>query len=122
MEENTENYTLLVNDNGIGIAEDQKLEVFNMFNRLNDDQQYEGTGMGLAMVKKSIERLGGEIWLESKLDEGTTETFQNFVFELKFTHLFCRFNSILKVNKKLVVNLSPTTAGFFPFLFYLLKS
>jgi len=43
--------------------------------------------------------------LPSVLLRGQSETFQNFVFKLKFTHLFFRFNSFFKVNKKLVVNL-----------------
>jgi len=53
------------------------------------------------------------------LKRSDEESIQNFVFKLKFTHLFFRFNSFFKVNKKLVVNLSPTTTGFFPFFLYL---
>jgi signal transduction histidine kinase len=64
-----------VKDNGIGIPENKKQEVFILFKRLNAAEQYEGTGMGLAMVKKSIERMGGKIWLESNLGEGTTFYF-----------------------------------------------
>ncbi|MEQ9309533.1 MAG: ATP-binding protein [Balneolaceae bacterium] len=75
VEENKENYTLQVHDNGIGIPENQKEKVFNLFQRVNTAQKYEGTGMGLSMVKKSIERMGGKIWLESKLGEGTTFYF-----------------------------------------------
>ena len=74
-EENAENYTLMVKDNGIGIPENKKNEVFMLFKRLNSTAQYEGTGMGLAMVKKCIERMRGEIWFESKLSEGTTFYF-----------------------------------------------
>lgn len=75
MEEVDTHYTFMFKDNGIGIAEDKKREVFNLFKRLNGPQQYEGTGMGLAMVKKSIERMGGEVWLESEEDEGSTFFF-----------------------------------------------
>lgn len=66
------NHIIMVKDNGIGIAENQKQEAFNLFKRLNAPQQYEGTGMGLAMVKKTIERMGGEVWLESEKGKGTT--------------------------------------------------
>ncbi|MGM1057305.1 MAG: sensor histidine kinase, partial [Bacteroidota bacterium] len=66
------NHIILVKDNGIGISENQKQEAFNLFKRLNAPQQYEGTGMGLAMVKKTIERMGGEVWLESEKGKGTT--------------------------------------------------
>lgn len=70
LEEQGTYYTLMVKDNGIGIVKDQQQEVFNLFKRLNKD--YEGTGMGLAMVQKSIERLGGKAWLESEEGKGTT--------------------------------------------------
>lgn len=68
-------YTFMVKDNGIGIAENQKEEVFNLFKRLNSRQDYEGTGMGLAMVRKNIEKMGGEVWLESEKGKGTTIYF-----------------------------------------------
>ncbi|WP_158859227.1 sensor histidine kinase [Lunatibacter salilacus] len=75
VEEKDKTYTIMIKDNGIGIAEDQKHQVFNFFKRLNSPQQYEGTGMGLAMVKKSIERMGGEVWLESEEGKGSTFYF-----------------------------------------------
>jgi len=75
VEENDSTYIFKVKDNGIGIPENQKNEVFKLFKRLNDSRQYEGTGVGLAMVKKSIEWLGGEIWLDSTLGDGTTFFF-----------------------------------------------
>lgn len=64
-EENENNYILAVEDNGIGISEHQKDDAFKIFKRLNPSQLYEGTGIGLAMVKKSIENMGGQIWLKS---------------------------------------------------------
>ncbi|WP_373494284.1 ATP-binding protein [Aquiflexum sp.] len=73
--EDEANYTFTVKDNGIGIAENHRKEVFNLFKRLNAPQQYEGTGMGLAMVRKSIERMGGEVWLESEVGNGSTFYF-----------------------------------------------
>ncbi|WP_373523525.1 ATP-binding protein [Aquiflexum sp.] len=75
LEEVDTHFTFKIKDNGIGIAENKKQEVFNLFKRLNGPQQYEGTGMGLAMVKKSIERMGGEVWLESEEGKGSTFFF-----------------------------------------------
>lgn len=75
VDEDDAHYTFSVKDNGIGIAENKRQEVFNLFNRLNAPKQYEGSGMGLAMVKKSIERMGGKIWLESEEDKGSTFYF-----------------------------------------------
>lgn len=68
-------HTIMVKDNGIGIPKDKKQDIFNLFHQLNSSEQYEGTGMGLAMVRKSIERMGGSIWLDSIPDEGTTFYF-----------------------------------------------
>lgn len=73
-EDNT-HYVFSVKDNGIGIAEKERLEVFNLFKRLNSQQQYDGSGIGLAMVRKSIERMGGTVWLESEETKGTTVYF-----------------------------------------------
>ncbi len=75
-------FTILIKDNGIGIAENQKQNVFNLFKRLNVSEKYEGTGMGLAMVKKSVERMGGEIGVESEEGKGST-----FFFTIKKTLL-----------------------------------
>ncbi len=65
-----------VSDNGIGIADGQKDRIFGMFKRLHTEEQYPGTGIGLAIVKKSVEMMGGEIWVESGLDEGSTFCFR----------------------------------------------
>lgn len=75
VEEQDITYTFQIKDNGIGIQENQKQEVFNLFKRLNAPKRYEGTGMGLAMVKKSIETMGGQVWLESEVGEGTSFFF-----------------------------------------------
>lgn len=74
-EENDTTYTIMVKDNGIGIPENQKDTIFELFKRLHPSQQFEGTGMGLAIVKKSVERMGGEIWLESEEGKGSTFCF-----------------------------------------------
>ena len=64
-----------VKDNGIGIAPEFQDRVFGMFKRLHTSDAYEGTGIGLAIVKKIIEQHNGTISLESKLDIGSTFSF-----------------------------------------------
>lgn len=61
-----------IQDNGIGIAKENQKEVFKVFTKLHATSQYEGVGLGLSLSKKIIERLGGDIWLESELGIGTT--------------------------------------------------
>nr|WP_052170703.1 sensor histidine kinase [Massilia sp. JS1662] len=51
-------------DNGIGIPEDKRERVFDVFERLHGEEQYQGTGIGLAIVKKGVERLGGKVGVE----------------------------------------------------------
>jgi len=64
-----------IQDNGIGIHEDYIDNIFIMFNRLHNREEYLGNGMGLAITKKIIENLGGEIWVKSKEKEGSTFIF-----------------------------------------------
>jgi PAS domain S-box-containing protein len=66
-----------VKDNGIGIAPESHDEIFRMFRRVANDKSagVEGTGAGLAFVKRIVERHGGHIWLESVPGEGTTFYF-----------------------------------------------
>jgi hypothetical protein len=63
---------LSVADNGLGIAPEYHGKIFNVFQRLHSDDAYPGTGIGLAIVKKSVEMLRGKVWLESRVGEGTT--------------------------------------------------
>ena len=74
-EEHEEVYQFTIGDNGIGIDEEYFDKVFIIFQRLHGRGEYSGSGMGLAIVKKWIESLGGQIWLRSKNGEGTKFTF-----------------------------------------------
>jgi signal transduction histidine kinase len=62
---------LWVEDNGIGIAEKFQERIFGLFDRLHGQEVYPGTGIGLAIANKGVERMGGVIGLESTLGTGT---------------------------------------------------
>lgn len=70
--EEGENWKFSFRDNGIGIAPQHQERVFKIFQRLHARSDYEGTGIGLAVVSKLVDQLGGRVWLESEVDEGTT--------------------------------------------------
>lgn len=59
-------------DNGIGIPKAYQNNVFEMFTRLHNDNEYSSTGMGLAVCKKIIERFQGKIWVESEENQGAS--------------------------------------------------
>ena len=71
-EEATDSYALWVRDNGIGFDMKHHDRIFGIFQRLNPSPEYPGTGIGLAIVRKAMERMGGRTWAISEPGRGAT--------------------------------------------------
>lgn len=61
-----------IKDNGIGVTAENREKIFELFTRAAEAKDYEGTGVGLSIVKKIVEKHGGNIWLESEINQGST--------------------------------------------------
>ncbi|MFK7934232.1 MAG: tetratricopeptide repeat protein [Saprospiraceae bacterium] len=74
-QETDEQYIIHVEDNGIGIDKEYLERIFIIFQRLHARTKYKGTGIGLSICQKIAKRLGGNIWVDSKLGEGSIFSF-----------------------------------------------
>jgi PAS domain S-box-containing protein len=75
VKETKTHWRFMVADNGIGIEDEFHEQIFVIFKKLHNYQEYQGTGIGLTLVKSIVNQHGGEIWLESKVGKGTTFYF-----------------------------------------------
>ncbi len=77
-EAGTQDLHVTVEDTGMGIAAENLQHVFGEFNQVESaaNRKFEGTGLGLAITKRLIERMGGEVWVDSELDKGSCFGFR----------------------------------------------
>ena len=75
IESDSSQYRFAIKDNGIGMEEENKREIFSIFRKNHNQKEYDGTGIGLAHCEKIVHLHGGQIWYESQKDQGTVFYF-----------------------------------------------
>jgi PAS domain S-box-containing protein len=75
-ESSAQGYCLFVRDNGVGFDMQYQERIFDIFQRLHRTEDYPGTGVGLAMVRKALQRMHGRVWAESRPGQGATFTME----------------------------------------------
>lgn len=94
-----EYYLFIIADNGIGINEEFHASIFNMFSRLHNSSQYEGTGLGLSLSKKIVEGLSGSIYVESETSSILKNRGTKFIVQLHEKHFIKPVQKHLKSTK-----------------------
>jgi PAS domain S-box-containing protein len=93
-EAGAESYRLRVRDNGVGFDMQYQERIFDIFQRLHRTEEYPGTGIGLAMVRKALQRMHGRVWVESQPGQGAT-----FTIEIPVDQVAARFTEELAENR-----------------------
>ncbi len=70
--EDEKNWILSITDNGLGIDKDYHGKIFGIFQKLHNHSEYPGSGIGLAICEKIVNKHNGKIWLDSELEKGST--------------------------------------------------